>query len=301
LYKALRFVVMTAAFIALLFVVAGYAAPLHPFFDSVSVFRVHAAVGLTIACVLLLSFKFWKTAFAGFLFATFAVLPIFGLFSSESHTGAATTLRVVQFNVYFRNADPQGSTQWLAAQNADVITFQEVAAQSKAILDGLAIDFPFQIVCEFSGVGSVAVISRFPFTDQKCIPRQGLTWARVAFAGREFTVASLHLHWPYPFGQWGHVARLEQELRLMKRPVIIGGDFNTAWWSHAAGRIADATETRAIRGFRLTLRKRYGFIPPIPLLPIDHVFVPSHVRVKYITVGPPIGSDHLPVVADLVF
>ena len=51
-------------------------------------------------------------------------------------------------------------------------------------------------------------------------------------------------------------------------------------------------------------RMGVGILPtwpaPVPLIPIDHVLVSSDIKVRNISVGRDIGSDHLPLIVDLI-
>ena len=123
--------------------------------------------------------------------------------------------------------------------------------------------------------------------------------AEAAARGRPVSVASVHLHWPYPFSQASQIDRLEVRLRDIPRPVLVAGDFNAAPWSHAVSRIADATDTAVAGGLRFTF-----FIAPIRwapsiAMPIDHILLPGGFSPAAIRVGPGPGSDHRSVVARL--
>ena len=141
-----------------------------------------------------------------------------------------------------------------------------------------------------------AVLSRFPKVAEKCLSRLGLVWMTVNIDGKTLTVASLHLHWPYPYGQWQQIEDLRREFAAMPRPVLIAGDFNAAPWSESVRRIAEATSTQPLPGLRLSLRMGSAGIGPYLMLPIDHILAPAGTSIGSIKLGPPIGSDHLPIV-----
>jgi endonuclease/exonuclease/phosphatase family metal-dependent hydrolase len=82
-------------------------------------------------------------------------------------------------------------------------------------------------------------------------------------------------------------------------PVVIAGDLNISPYSPrfrdmlAAGRLRSAAGQRWIPTWPT-------FFPPAAIQ-IDHVLVSPDVGVRGFETGPRVGSDHLPVVADLVF
>ena len=119
--------------------------------------------------------------------------------------------------------------------------------------------------------------------------------ARIALPDGEVTVASLHLHWPWPYGQQAQLVELLPALQALKGPVFIGGDFNIVAWSDVMARIEAASETKAISGFRFTKSLLSGVIQ----LPIDHILAPPNWPASA-SIGPRLGSDHNSVIAHFV-
>ena len=96
--------------------------------------------------------------------------------------------------------------------------------------------------------------------------------------------------------QFSAVAQRAGELAT---PIVILGDFNATPWSRAFRRLLTGSElcdTRA--GFGL--QASYPAWSAIMRIPIDHVLVSCSVGVADRTVERDVGSDHLPVVVDLV-
>jgi endonuclease/exonuclease/phosphatase (EEP) superfamily protein YafD len=119
----------------------------------------------------------------------------------------------------------------------------------------------------------------------------------------------LHPTTPRSFDQWeGRNAYLDAVARAIAAepsgtPIVVLGDFNTSPWSpffqsflkksglvDAAGTSWPATTRFSIRWFA----KPFYFGSPI-----DHILVSPNIEVKRFEVGPDIGSDHLPIIADL--
>jgi endonuclease/exonuclease/phosphatase (EEP) superfamily protein YafD len=80
----------------------------------------------------------------------------------------------------------------------------------------------------------------------------------------------------------------------------LAADFNITPWSPV---FADILEGSGLRDSSLG----FGVAPTWlsrPLffgLPIDHILVSPDIKVKNRHVGPDVGSDHFPVIADLAF
>jgi endonuclease/exonuclease/phosphatase (EEP) superfamily protein YafD len=211
------------------------------------------------------------------------------------------SLKLIQLNTLFNNPTIDRSLQWIRAEKPDFVMLQEVSNKTRAIYDGLAAELPFGTICKFATVGGVAVRSRHPMKSDACKESLGFAWIQVDVNGKALTLASLHLHWPYPFRQRQQLQSLAASFKAMPRPVLLTGDFNAAPWSAATQLVAQQTGTTIVPGLRFTLRMgAFGF-GPIPFLPIDHVLVPADVRAHSIKLGPPIGSDHLPVIVEFSF
>ncbi len=293
----------------------GFLSPWFPVADSFAHFRFHLLLALTIAAVVLAVLRAPVRAMLAFAM----VLPgIAGLApalptamtaaEAEVTSGAAEGpgFTLVQLNLNFRNQQAADAVRMIRESDADVVTLQEVSGYVWRAVSQLYSDYPYSVVCQYARVGSVAVFSRLPFapgvsTKKGCVVGEGLGWVRVMVGERPVTVASIHLHWPFPFGQPQQIDRLEKHLQALPRPVVIGGDFNAAPWSHSVNRIGESTEASVIQGLRLTLYKPSLEWAPGLGLPIDHILTAPELRVHDVRRGPHVGSDHLPVIARLGF
>ena len=90
-------------------------------------------------------------------------------------------------------------------------------------------------------------------------------------------------------------------VRALPMPKILVGDFNTSPWS--------PYYTQLIRHTGLVnARQGFGLLPtwpaflswPFLMIPIDHCLVSSDIRVIALSTGRNIGSDHLPLIVDMV-
>lgn len=294
--RLLGFLVQCAAVALGCLILSGFAGSCHPLFDSLAHFRFHFTTLLIPVFLLLLLLKRCGAAWMVLLFAAFSVFSMNPL-SPLSNLGGGTRLSLVQFNALFKNPTPQKAADWIKSEAPDVVTLQEVSRQSRAIMDVLKPELPYQVFCDFATVGGVAILSRHPIIVSKCVRGEGFAWARLDVNGKEVTVASLHLHWPWPYGQWQQISRLRPEMQAMPRPVFLAGDFNAAPWSAAVKEIAKATDTTIVSGLRLTLRIGPPPLGPMRFMPIDHVLIPKDAAFWDVNVGPQIGSDHHPVTA----
>lgn len=274
-----------------------------PLADSVAHFRFHLSVALALTAVMLAIARAWRraglslaVALAGFV-GLGPALPDWG----SAADARAPSLTVIQFNLSFRNRSPDAVADFIRREGADIVTLQEVTSRTHRVIELLAKDYPYGTHCPFSRrVGGVAVLSRLPKAlgpSEGCSESRGLAWLRVMAETRPVSVASMHLHWPYPFGQEPQIDRLAEALRGIPRPVLVAGDFNAAPWSHAVDRIAQATDTTVARGLRFTFSIGTDGWTPSIAMPIDHILLPQGFLPADIRAGPGPGSDHRSIVA----
>jgi endonuclease/exonuclease/phosphatase (EEP) superfamily protein YafD len=87
--------------------------------------------------------------------------------------------------------------------------------------------------------------------------------------------------------------------RTLAPPLLITGDFNATPWSRAFTRLRERSETCDTRaGFGL--QASFPANSWLLRIPIDHVLASCRIGVRDRRIGPDVGSDHLPVILDLV-
>jgi endonuclease/exonuclease/phosphatase (EEP) superfamily protein YafD len=298
-----------AAFAAAFLIVFSMLAPWMAAADSVGHFRFHLTVALLVAVALQVATRQWRPALAGVAVSAVGIagmapaIPAWGTRQAGAEiSDTALPLTLVQLNLSFRNAAPEAVADFVRREKADVVTLQEVTAGTGRVILMLAREYPYHVLCPFAPVGGVAVLSRLPMApgaSRGCADGQGMAWIRVIAAGQPVSIASMHLHWPWPFRQNDQVARLRDGLREIPRPVIVAGDFNAAPWSESVARVARDTDTTVARGLRFSFDIRIAdWTPPISM-PIDQILLPSGVVPLQIRLGPRSGSDHRSVIAEL--
>ncbi len=299
-----RFGALSAAALAF-----GFLSPWFEVADSFAHFRFHLLLALMVVAVALVLLRApvrAMLAFALVLPGIGGLVPALPAATNVSKLEQDKAFTLVQLNLNYLNRNADDAVRMVREIDADVVTLQEVSSFVFVEVASLFKDYPYNVVCQYSRVGAVAVFSRLPFASevgprQGCVVGEGLGWIRVKVGDRPVTVASMHLTWPFPFGQSAQVDRLEAHLRALPRPVVVGGDFNAAPWSHSVRRVGEATRASVVQGLRLTLyRPSLDWVPGLGL-PIDHVLTAPGMVTHSIRRGRNVGSDHLPVVARLGF
>lgn len=231
-----------------------------------------------------------------------------------SAPGGGQVLRVMTFNRGDRGIDGEGLIQLIQRERVDLICFQE--GGGNALLREFWKQGWYRTNFVASRFPIVSVLS--PLSPDETVPADW--WTRLEEvtvrlpSGREVKTVSVHLDTPRRtlwFLSAGQVAlarkhatwrasELERVARyvgsLAGEPALIGGDFNMPEDSRvfrAMTRLYRSAFAAAGTGFGYTYPAR------LPWIRIDHLLVNDRWDVRRCWVGEGIGSDHLPLLAEV--
>ena len=296
-----------------LLLMLGFLGRIHPAFDSIAHFRLHiAAVMMAFAAVSLLT-RFWKEGLLSIVFGAaafsaalgYSILPGLGPVhaSFQPKPEARATYRLLQLNLRFNNALSGEVLSLIGSLRPDIVTVQEVSVMWQGKLALLKAAYPHQFLCDGWGrIGGVAILSRRPFdagSIPECLEDGSFATAKVDLGGRHVDIASIHLHWPWPYGQSSQLDRLTAPLSQLFRDAILAGDLNATPWSAAADRIAEAGELNPVPVAGSTWL--YHTLPDwlrFAGLPIDQTFAKGAVTIHSAATLDAVGSDHLPILVE---
>ena len=246
---------------------------------------------------------------------------------SAVSTEDGATLKVLSLNLWYANDDLDSTRRYLASSGADVIGLSEVTPRLKLGLASLAAIYPYETDCVGAEDPSceIMLLSKHPLRNAHAGRIDGrfpyIAEAEMDWNHHPIGVAVTHLGWPFlepenpvfaatglpsaAIPQFPDVPRLSQSLQAanlaayaahLPADLVLMGDFNGASWTAAqkAFRIATGLENR---GHLLLTWPSWAW--PVFRLPIDHIFVHGRAQVVKIESGPDVGSDHLPVVAEI--
>ena len=217
------------------------------------------------------------------------------------------SLKALSYNVLWSNKDYGRAIALIAKEQPDIAIFQEVISGWSPALTALKSNFPYHIKSEKQ---EMEVYSKFPLLDPETIlygSYRGSIAADLQVGDRKIKFVATHAYPQLYWGQGGWEIR-NQQLRGLKKyaqqsqPVVIMGDLNVSMWSPYY------RSTIASSGLR-NARQGLGVLPTHSIIapqfaalsaPIDHCLVSSDIQVKDFRLGPAIGSDHLPIIAELL-
>ncbi|MEM7453605.1 MAG: endonuclease/exonuclease/phosphatase family protein [Planctomycetota bacterium] len=277
--------------------------------DLATHFRVQYVVALIPVILVCLLAKRWKTALAFLALLGFASMPMIKYYMPDQRQPPAVeAVRFVTFNVKRSNDEFSRAVTFLREEKPDVVALFEIDERWKSALAEISESYPYvQWELREDNFG-LCLFSRIPWSEIEVFRTETIRSRPSIFAQFEINgrpVQYLAIHPATPLTPESARSRNEQLSALTKRfdlstARILTGDFNLTPWSPVFHDVLAAAEVRdAACGFGID-PTWYQLPTPVGGIKIDHFLVSDDVFVLDHRVGPYLGSDHRPVVADLL-
>lgn len=299
-----------AATVNALFSIVGYLGKFNIFFELSSHFKLqYLLVGFStfIFFALVRSKKRWLLVSAFCIIINLAeIVPWY--FPAPAFAGATPgqNLRILHSNVLTSNRRYSDVISLVKAEQPDIAVFVEVSTSWAKELSVLSEMFPYYSQQQESEKFGSAIYSKLPFENAsvKAFSKQRKSLlADVKFQGK--IISLILVHPTVPIKQQSFIDRNKQLAAIgeyaaqVKNPLIVVGDFNTTMWSPFYKNMVKTAKLR-------NARSGFGILPtwptfmPLAYIPIDHFLVSKEIGVLKIRTGRNVGSDHLPLITDLV-
>jgi endonuclease/exonuclease/phosphatase (EEP) superfamily protein YafD len=294
------------------FTLAGFAGAAWYYADLFAHFRIQLFVGSIVLALVFCFRRCWKAvaiAFAAALVNLSAISSHLAISSALSSGNAVGhSLRCISFNVLQGNQEMDRLERFLRNAKADVMVLQEVSPEHALLLQSMKDQYPHQLVLGRKNSKGAALLTRLPASDLGFHPFEdgeiGAVHGRVQVGSKWVTILGVHSHKPTSatgaatqrrYFRW---AADQCTAAQATGPVVIMGDFNATPWSSAFKAFTSQSslvDTSRGSAFSATWR----VTSPQRIL-IDHCFVSQGIQLQSRTVGEDVGSDHRPLIVDLV-
>lgn len=270
-------------------------------FEIASHFPVYYALLAGIVTLLAIAFRRWRLARAAAAVLVVnlgVVLPLY--WGRSPIKGDAQRVRLVSANVYTPNRQRDRFIERVREVDADVVLCMEVNDAWMKSLSVLKVEYPVIVSRPRRDNFGIAFFSRLP-ADRAEIVNLGpaevpSVVAELRRGERRFTVIGTH---PLPPTSRKYARLRNEQLQAVADyaagvagPVVVIGDLNVTPWSpYFRDLVKDSGLHDSTRGF--------GVQPTWAGVPIDHALCSGDVAVLGRRIGPPIGSDHRPLVVDV--
>ncbi len=277
-------------------------------FDLTTHFRVQYFVGLLLlATGFALKRKFVVAGvFSGFAILNGAVVLPYCYAGRASVPAVSQTLRVMLVNVHTENRRADLVELAIRNHDPDLVVLLEVDQEWMSRLNGLLTRYPY--VCQEIREDNfgIALLSRPPLEKSEIVElgETGVPSVTAEFRFADRTIRILGTH-PLPPANREQSRLRNQQLEAIAEfvkdrdgSVIVLRDLNTTLWSpHFQKLLRDSGLTDSARGFGWQTTWPANFFPL--RLAIDHGLLSEDLWVVSRSVGPKVGSDHLPLVMDI--
>lgn len=299
-----------AAIVDAVLSIAGYLGEINLIFELSSHFKLqYLLVGLStlIFFALVRSKKIWLLVSGFCIVINLAeIVPWYFPAPAFAGTTPGQQLRILHSNVLTNNRRYSGVISLVKAEQPDIAVFVEVSTSWARELAVLSEMFPYSLQQQESENFGSAIYSKLPLENSSI---QGFSSSRkslladVKFQGK--TISLILTHPSVPIKQYSFIDRNQQLAAIgeyaaqVKNPLIVVGDFNTTMWSPFYKNMVKTAKLRNVRsGFGLL--PTWPTFMPLVYIPIDHFLVSKEIGVLNIRTGRNVGSDHLPLITDLV-
>lgn len=305
----MRFLFRTLALLLLLGTVLSFNGRLHFMLDNLSSFKVHfvIAFAVCIAAFLILRDRRWAiVAVIGLSMNAVPMLPWYFAPDRGEEFAVDRSIKVLMANISLRNRDYARLLELIDTEQPDVFGLVEVNAEWISGVASLNSRYPYRFEAPHQRYWGLALYSKLPISDAQLLElATGVPPVIVATLHTERGDVEFMLAHPRPpmsemdtdlrDRQMEGMAQYIAESRL---PVILAGDLNTAMWSPV---YKDFVELSGLHNARAGSGVD-GTWPPSPIfgVPIDHIMSSESIALRNFRVLPRIGSDHLPIAAEII-
>ena len=217
-------------------------------------------------------------------------------------------IRLVAANVKMSNTRYGDLEAELRSRDPDIFVLMEVDVRWRDALSDLLATYPHVVDRNQENSYGMVLASKFALADMKaeCLLTDGVPSIITAVRtpkGRRFRLYCIHPEPPVPHetteGRDGETSLVALRVREETLPVIVTGDLNDVAWSRTTRRfrrVSRLLDPRIGRQIFSTFDARY----PLIRWPLDHLFHSPDFRLAGMHRLTPCGSDHFPVMFDLV-
>jgi endonuclease/exonuclease/phosphatase (EEP) superfamily protein YafD len=222
-------------------------------------------------------------------------------------------VKILFSNVWETNRNYEPILKLVRSEAPDIAVFVEVNARWRKQLDSLQDIFPYsrdnkrgEVIYSKINLKGTEIVEQDPSFIRTLILRN------LQLQGKPFTLVATHPSSPANPVEFAkrnkHLDNLGLYLEKSPDDLIVVGDFNTTPWSPYYRKFVDRSRlvnTREGLGLHPTwttlgVRKLPLWSQPLLSVPIDHIFTRApNVHANSFRTGNDIGSDHLPIVAEI--
>ncbi len=280
--------------------------------DLVVHFRLHIALAFLFFSVFFLFRKLWLYSLCMLMFAASFLIAVYSAYApaGQPEGTAKASIKILQFNILYKNDEFAKSIPWIISQNADIVVLQEVNEDRAKEMDALKEHYKWSQVKLNSRrqAFGMAIFSNLPVTKFDYV-NIGRGWNK--YTSTEFMIGDIplhlyELHTPPPMSRFFFSQRnlalstMADLLASDKTPHrLLIGDLNTTIYSPFLVNILKKADMHHAQQ-NFNMEGTWPSMLPMPLrIGIDHIIASKQVKIESREIQYYHGSDHLPVITKL--
>jgi len=216
-------------------------------------------------------------------------------------------LKISSINLLSSNTYYDSFITFIKNENPDIFLVMELTSKWETKIASLKNEYRFYKTIPRDDNFGIGLFSKLPFTEitELWLNDYGLPSIKAKFLYQNDTITLIGTHPLPPAGSVRFNSRNSQFEKINtlvkenEKYTIILGDLNCTTYSGNINRLIKNTglkDTRTGFGFQNTWHANIPFLS----IPIDHCFVTADFEVNNRRTGSTIGSDHLPIIIELV-
>lgn len=290
---------------------------LHIYLDIVSQFKFQyfiLGIVFLIYYIYIYSYKKDKDYVLPIFLCTFVILinavdvcPMFFKYPKIEQS-FSKTIKIADYNVRSENRHYDKFLQQIQDEQPDIVLAQEINEDWLENISQLKKTYPYCIEHPRDDNFGIAMYSKIPLKELKIIEWSDwaipLISAYVDLGNKDIRIIGVHTTPPINFEYIERrnimLNKINESVKNESKDIIIMGDLNTTSYSYAYKKFIKNTGLKdASRGHQITGTWPDKFFP-ILRISIDHILSTESIFVKSYKAVTGIGSDHLPVYAELL-
>jgi endonuclease/exonuclease/phosphatase (EEP) superfamily protein YafD len=245
----------------------------------------------------------------------FWILPYTRLYPKEVKLGPmkghGDRIRILTANVLEPNRNAPGLIALIRQNQPDMFVTLESNHWWEQQLSVLEHDYPHTIKCPLENLYGMHVYSKYPLEDVaiQFLVQPGIPSMHAMLVLPSKRRVRIHFLHPAPPSPTENDESTERDVELLivaksvaelDTPVIVAGDLNDVAWSATTRlfrKISGLLDPRVGRGMFNSFHAHHWFMR----WPLDHFFHSRHFSLSFIRRLPDFGSDHFPVMVELIY
>jgi endonuclease/exonuclease/phosphatase (EEP) superfamily protein YafD len=224
---------------------------------------------------------------------------------------SAKRISIMSANVLTPNRNVQALLDLVNQRKPDMLVTLETDQWWQDKLDCLLSEMPYALQCPLDNLYGMHVYSRLALetSEIKYLVEKDVPSMHMVVRMRTGECVRVHVLHPAPPSPTQNTESTERDAELLlvarsiegnDQPVIVTGDLNDVAWSVTTRlfrKLSGLLDPRVGRGMFNTFHVDYPFLR----WPLDHIFHSKHFTLISIERLPTIGSDHFPLLTELLF